>query len=415
MLPNGRQQTINKMTKAEIIDAAFKVWGRKLYRNTSLNDLARELKVSKQALYRHFKDKQALINGMTGYFLDDFAGFIRQGFEQAQNGDSGSRIIIIIRAFIEYFARNVYALAFSLINIMGQKRGASVLEQLEERGVDMKTVYRILKREYAAKPALMQLIFSTLVFFMAHFHKTMESFSKTPSEPQIKKIIADIDEVITYGLRLSRTEIAALDFAALERHIDIGTIEDNPLLKAVALAVAEAGPWNASMDMVARHSGLSKSSLYGHFKNKKDMLRQLFLTEFDRILAFSTQGIKQSSVSLEQLYLGIFSIAAYLRSRPEILVAMDWIRTRKLDLGPPGKKPVYKRLFEGIEIELQQIGDDSSADERRQLMYHWILFLVISTLMRREREESLGKISNEDIRILFRFIALGLNGFKQNE
>jgi len=404
------------MTNAEIIDAAFKVWGRKLYRNTSLNDLARELGVSKQALYRHFKDKQALIDSMTAYLMDDFAGFMRPHFEQVLNNrDAGQDINGIIRAFSEYFARNVYGLTFSLINIMGQKGGASIEELLGERGVDMKTVYRILKRDYAAKPQVMQLVFRTMVFFMAHFHKANESFSAAPSEPQIKKIIADIDDVISHGLRLERAKIAALDFAALERHIDLGNIEDNHLLKAVALAVAEAGPWNASMDMVARHSGLSKSSLYGHFKNKKDMLRQLFLTEFDRILAFSTQGIKQSSVSLEQLYLGIFSIAAYLRSRPEILVAMDWIRTRNLDLGPPKKKPVLKRLFEGIEIELLQMGADSSADERRQLMHHWILFLVISTLMRREREEPLGKISNGDIRILFRFIALGLDGFKQNE
>jgi len=81
------------MTKVEVIEAAFKAWGREFYLNTSLSQVARELGVSKPALYRHFCSKQALLDAMTGHFFDDFADFIREGYEKAlETGDSGEKI-----------------------------------------------------------------------------------------------------------------------------------------------------------------------------------------------------------------------------------------------------------------------------------------------------------------------------------
>jgi len=166
------------------------------------------------------------------------------------------------------------------------------------------------------------------------------------------------------------------------------------------------------MDMVAKRMGLSKSSLYGHFKNRKDMLRRLFLNEFKRIIEFARQGISLSAVPAEQLYLGIYSIAFYLRSRHEILEALNWIRTRKLDLGKPEKKmEIFFRLFEDVEIEPFK---KSGEDEKRRLS-HLILFLLINILMRPFMSEnknlSVKDVRNDDIRLLYKFTTLGLGGF----
>jgi len=190
----------------------------------------------------------------------------------------------------------------------------------------------------------------------------------------------------------------------------------------VAEAVAEAGPWGASMEQVARRSGLSKSSLYCHFKNKQDMLHQLFMTEALHIIDFARHGIRQSNVPSEQLYLGIISIAEYLRSNPDILVALDWIRTRKLNLPPRDIKehgPMMKimRLFDEIDIKTLKDSDSPFqsvpvADEGNRSIAPWILFLIVNTLMRKNRGQSIGKFINKDIRGLFRFITLGINGFK---
>jgi AcrR family transcriptional regulator len=404
------------MTKQEIIEAAFKVWGCGFYKKTSLSQIARELGVSKPALYRHFENKQALTTAMTGRFFDCFAGAVRADFEKAiHTEDADKAIFTIITCISEYFTRNVYQLVFFLININDRNiDNRAIPEQLKTRGVDISIFYLIIQKKYETAPAMLHLIFAVIVFFTSYFHDKNISFEKSPSDNEIRDITNEIYGAIKNGLGFSVEHAPSLDFKKLEAMVD-GTLrntEPEPLFKAVAEAVAEAGPWDTSMDMVAKKMGLSKSSLYGHFKNRKDMLRRLFLNEFKRILEFARQGISLSRIPAEQLYLGIYSIAFYLRSRHEVLAAMNWIRTRKLGLDKPEKKrEIFFRLFEDVEIEpFKKLGED----EKRKIS-HLILFLLINILMRpymaENDKESIQNIENNDICLLYKFITMGLGGF----
>ena len=235
-----------------------------------------------------------------------------------------------------------------------------------------------------------------------------------------------ICEIIGKGLGYSSEEINALSYEGLESRIagTVNSIEDNPLLKAVAGAVAEAGPWGASMEQVARRSGLSKSSLYCHFRSRRDMLYQLFMTESLRIIGFARQGMGRSEAAHEQLYLGIFSVAEYLRSKPDILVALDWIRNRRLEIGPHGdtdqadqanpkcKGPLTESLLLFDELDIRTLKNGENPFRGIQIS-HWILFLIVTTLMRENQgQKTLGYVSNSDIRCLYRFLTLGIKGFK---
>jgi AcrR family transcriptional regulator len=250
-----------------------------------------------------------------------------------------------------------------------------------------------------------------------------------PPEAVIGEIISLIEAKVTAGLGFDKALVEAIDYVGLEKRISgaARSIKDDGLLRAVAGAVAEAGPWNASMDMVARRSGLSKSGLYAHFKNKQDMLTQLFLTEFNRMADFADASKKQSDVPEEQLYLVIISIADYLRSRPEILITVDWLRTRKLDLGsaaPSSASPLIYRIISGIKFRGRGIDQPSDADADK--IAQWMLFLIVSTLLRGtgrqtfplpcgpepRRPGDIASVDNSNFRVLYRFIVLGLGGFK---
>jgi len=244
---------------------------------------------------------------------------------------------------------------------------------------------------------------------MSHFHKKFKTMENPLSDDDIKNINLIIYKTIMCGLKLSAEKVQ-INYEKLEKQIEElkPAAEPDPFFKAVAEAVAEAGPWNVSMEMVAKKLGLSKSSLYGHFKNKKDMLRRLFETEFSHIIEYARQGINLSNEPAEQLYLGIFSIALYLRSRPEILISMDWIRTRKLDIGKPKKHLEIFRLFEDLNIESML----NKTEDEKQRISHWILFLIINILSHPVEGISEKKINeNEIIRLLYKFITLGLGGF----
>jgi AcrR family transcriptional regulator len=409
------------MTKIEIIHAAFKVWGRNYYRKTSLSQLAGELGVSKPALYRHFASKQALTTAMIEQFLCDFSASIRDDFKKAlQEKDADEGISIIIHSICGYFARNVYALIFSLINIYDRKLEKYTLtESLKSRGADMGTLQIVMEKKYDYSPVMIRLIFATLTFLMTHFQKEKDAMTNPLSLDDINYINTLIYKTIKNGLMFS-IEKTAVDFKMLEKLVDEMPLntQSEPFFKAVAEAVAEAGPWDVSMEMVAKRIGLSKSSLYGHFKNKKDMLRRLFITEFTRIIGFARQSIKLSDDAAQKLYLGIYSITVYLRSRPEILISMDWIRTRKLDLGKPEKKTEIFRLFEDVDIESLQ---NANEDEKHRTC-HWILFLLINILSNPIAHESMEALQEEEalqkekspnnkIRMLYKFITLGIGGF----
>jgi AcrR family transcriptional regulator len=410
------------LTKAEIESAAFRVWGRNFYRKTSLSQLAKELGVSKPALYRHFLCKQALTSAMTERFLDDFSASIREDFEKAlQANDADDGIYIIIQSITNYFARNVYALIFSVTNIYERNIEVfSIADRLKSRGVDMGVLENIIKKKYNCDQKIIRLVFATLTFLMSHFHLVNETISAPPTDESIKNITDLINKTIKYGLNLPAQKLS-LNFEELENKIDNMALnsEPEPFFKAVAEAVAQAGPWDVSMDMVAKKLGLSKSSLYGHFKNKEDMLHRLFVTEFKRIIEYSRQGISLSEKPEEQLYLGIFSIVVYLRSRPEILVAMNWLRTSKIDLGKPDKNTDVFRFFEDVNIEPMH----DAAENDKQRISHWICFLLINILIHPSPVLSAKqkkmikidnlKVQNNDIRLLYKFITQGLGGFIQ--
>jgi AcrR family transcriptional regulator len=411
------------MTKMEILNTAYKVWGRDFYLNTSLSHVARELKVCKPALYRHFRNKNALLEAMTRHFFDDFAGFIQADYEKAmKTEDKSEGAFIFIRSIIEYYAKNVDYFIFSMTILNDHKLDSfNMLEELCVRGIDMDYFHNSLTKEYTFDKLVMRLIFTTLTFYLANFHNVQASLTNPPDEAGISKITGMISAIIAKGLGYIKTEIDVIDYEELEKRVigKLNNIDDDPLLKAVASAVAEAGPWDASMEQVAKRSGLSKSSLYSHFKNKQDMMQQLFLIESMRIIDFAKQQIQQSEDPREQLYLGIFSVAEYLRSKPDILVALDWIRNRKLNLKPSNQKHKgmllwFLRLFEDIDIKPLQ-NDNSPfkkipiGEKENFIISHWILFLIVKALMGRKP----GEVPNSDIRSVYKFITLGIGGFRQ--
>ncbi|MDR1420535.1 MAG: TetR/AcrR family transcriptional regulator [Treponema sp.] len=401
------------MTQQDIVETAFRVWGRNFYLDTSLSFLARELGVSKTAIYRHFRDKQALKDAMHQRFFDRYADYIRDDFVRASAaGDDAESFSLVLRVQAEYFARNPWEFVFCLAEVYSDREPEKMMEQLLKRGIDMLSHRRAAKYS-EGYPSLTQMVTASLIFWIACFHKRNSKdasvLNENPGEDEIKGLVAFVENVITGGLGLKKEKTEKLDFESLETSAgfrDIGNIENGTLFKAVAEAVAEAGPWNVSMDMVARRSGLSKSSLYGHFRNRQDMLRRLFVTEFTHIAKFAREGIELSAVPEEQLYLGLFSIVSYLRQRPEILVAISWIRTRRLNLGRHASYRSFQ-VFETIRFDLRQDWEKVPA----KTISHWLTFLVVNILMHFSEGMNFAGFPNENIRILYRFVTLGVKGF----
>jgi AcrR family transcriptional regulator len=415
------------LTRADIIDAAFRVWGARLYKRTSLAELAAELGVTKPALYRHFRNKEAVSAALFDAFFDRFADFLRPGFEQAARMENPlDGLVLLCCLFSEYFARNRDHLAFAFIKVFGNiKTQGHLTVQLEQRGMDMQRLFH--GAASAADYPLPGLVMVATVFCMlANLQKTCfplfsnvrnGSSAETAAAAEVGAVDAFVKRVedrICFGLRLQ--DAGEIDFERLEHEAEAEaeTRAENPhrpLLEAVARTVAEKGPWNASMEMVARASGLSKSSLYSHFKSKEDMLYQLFLTEFEHIISFAEACSRKSAVGAEQLYLAIVSIALYLRSKSAILTALDWIRTRLMGEKERGLEVNFPPP---PAIDIYQIFSHIRGADGRALVSpadaECILFLLVAVLTHRPAGMDLAAIPDESFRVLYKFIAHGVKG-----
>jgi AcrR family transcriptional regulator len=408
------------MTKEDIISAAFRVWGRQFYLRTSLSDLAAELGVTKAALYRHYRNKQGLLDEMYSVFFDEWADFIRSDFERAAAvPETLECLSFLVRGFIEFYARRRDYFIFSLIKVYGEpgEQGRFAMKEgLRLRGIDMSRLGRQGKGQSGEYPPPLQMIMATLFLWTASFHKSRcREEDGEPDEFLIRELVNSAENIVLRGLGFDHARVESLRFEALEDLAARRLRLEAPaagIFKAVAEAVAEAGPWEVSMEMVARRLGFSKSSLYSHFKNKGDMIGRFFIAEFERILKYSKVGMELSDRLEEQLYLGIYSIADYLRSRQEILIACDWLRTRHLDL-KPAEPPRLAQIFQGIDFRVGGRSIDFSFPDVERLG-QWILFLIINTLMRKPGDLSFKDIPNSSFRTLYRFITLGVRGIKES-
>jgi AcrR family transcriptional regulator len=396
------------MTKQDIIEAAFRAWGRELYKTTSLTQLAEVLGVTKPALYRHFRNKEAVLEAMHQYFFDHFVAFTKPAFLVALNSeDMDQGFTLLVRALTEYYLRYPLLFIFSLIRIYGNKeKNQDIVRQYLARGVDLGKLWNP-EEVRDVYPPKSQFVVATITFLVTLFHKNRADRSEEPAEEEIQRFVSFVEVTVSYGLGFNTEKIDALDYENLEKDGEYQPPDDEDgLLKAVAEAVAEAGPWNASMEMVAQRSGLSKSGLYSHFKNKQDMLFQLFLTEFDRIVNYAEAETRRSAVLEEQIYLAIMAIVKYLRGKPEILITMDWIRTRRLEFGVALPSRLY-RVFADLRF-LEHPGLFPGFENEGEAVSQWILFLIVSTLMWKPEEFSFSNLPLGSFRILYQFITLGV-------
>jgi AcrR family transcriptional regulator len=415
------------MTRQDIIETAFRVWGRQSYQSTSLTDVARELGVSKPSLYRHFKNKKALFDALFESFFDRYAAFVKPFYEKAVAvlPNETECLSIMTTAVAEYFIRNANDFIFSVIEVLGKEETGGV--PLLKRGIDMGTLVKISDK---AASVQLQLIMATAIFVIAGFHKHNSQAGETPSEEKIEQICRFIVQKIRFGLELDKEmieRIEKMNYTALERRItetlDFSKLEENKdakrknLLDAVCAAVAEAGPWKVSMDLAARKSGLSKSSLYSYFTSKDDMLEQFFVREFDRLVSATKKGKALSDKPEEQFYLIIAVMAEYLRSRPDLLATINWLkmwtdefminwrraRSEEYDVEETFRNPRFSALFSDIlsKIAARNIGKDGF------LFPNIVPFLVVNVLV------SGGGGHQDDgfhrFRVLFEFLTLGID------
>ncbi len=111
-------------TKDRVLDAALSAFGTKGYDSTSLDDVAAEVGVTKQAILYHFPTKEELLRASIDVAVDELGAALGQAARGAEGGFG--RIEALVRATFSLAARRPEVLG--LVRAITRQGGAASAE-----------------------------------------------------------------------------------------------------------------------------------------------------------------------------------------------------------------------------------------------------------------------------------------------
>jgi len=408
------------MTKQDIIKATFIVWGRNFYTKMNLSEVSAYLGVTKPALYRHFSNKEALLEALYIDFFDRFALFLSKNLPAVKQQQSRKdKALALAAVMAEYFINHTYDFLFFLNLVLGQEKPGRVFKQeLERRGLVFERLDN--SRKEKGSMSLLRTVMMTVVFAVAlvHIRKNCQ-IDESSEGPVLADPLSLVTGLVEHGLCSINIQSALPDFATLDEMFKplCGCCrEGNPaaggtsgqILSALARAIGEQGLSDASMNIVARKAGLAKSSLYSHFASKEEMLRQLFLYEFEALANHLEAALALSDKPLDRLYLTMRVVSEYLRHHRDILLVLDWVRLQRIPLGVIIPERALQLLSFLRDLPLRS----SLSDWDEFTRVRWVLFLVVNQLMVELRQGVDEAESLNNLKELYMYIVTGVNGWK---
>ena len=412
-----------KTTKAtirqqEIINQAFRVWGESCFYKTSLSSLARSLGLSKTALYRYFSGKEALLQAMREHFLQVHENLSREFLEKASGKSFWKRFDLYNRIIVQFYSEHYWYCRFVFIFFLPRaEEGMNALQSLKEY---QKVLFprEQLQSELGwgegAVRRVQEYISTSAVFLL--FHNSLKAFhfeEKSISEANIKDgADALFSKMIKEGLA-GKDQPGLCDFAAVEEQCWVDRSEllkSDRIFSAIAEVVGEMGLWEASIEKIARKAGMSKSSLYFHFRNRNDMLWEMIERELYRI----RQLFEEKSASFEtfeQRLYGYFVVfSSYMNHRRDILAVMKWLifQGSKITFPLINQEAVKKHIqFLRDGVVSQKLRDDIFQPVEMIKWIHHFLTLGIQEMVSAQQSEEEHR---QMLRVSYKLFLFGARG-----
>ena len=346
--------------KEQIVDAAFTAWGETHFTNTSLARVSSRLGVTKQALYRHVAGKDELLVEMERQFADDLHAII----DELETKTAGVSFSDAVRRYVEllfdfFSAHPYYYLYLNLHLAQFPGNQGPAFRRVRDR--HQTVLANLLRGSGAVEPAWIDVAAHFLsmsgFLWMAGCFWTEDGHRR--------------DAVLDQHELAERRELAVrivLDglFPDAPRRLPFGEIEAaaavepgelperNRILTAIAEVVTEQGFEQATVERIAERAGMSKSSLYFHFRNRAEMMSSMLVPEHERLMDLVDARASRFADFGSQLYAFMVVTASYAAQSRSILTALDWMRFHRIRVqigSVPQRRPIHGFLAERLARE----------------------------------------------------------------
>ncbi|WP_407434533.1 TetR/AcrR family transcriptional regulator [Treponema sp.] len=321
-------------TKQEILKESFLLCGESKSSNFSLSEVADRVGISKTAIFRHFKNKDALIVEMRHVFLDKFAELFKgENFFFSQiplkKCEFKEFSLIVDRVLSFYMTNPGYLDFFLSMDTMHAGIGKSLVSAMKDRGVS-------ISDEFIAK--------GHQIFFKAYFcaesivyFLTRRNFAKLEKNPvgisdeEFKQKVINLlwNGIGNESFILSDKRKKELDELS---KIELQDETESKFFKAFAEIFSEYGIEGVTVERISEKVNLAKSSLYSYFDNKDQFILEMFVQEVSTISNLIFEKTECVENIDELIYTVLRTEKNYLELKPFVLMIHSWVTQNKFDL-----------------------------------------------------------------------------------
>lgn len=346
-------------TKQEILKESFLLCGESKSSNFSLSEVADRVGISKTAIFRHFKNKDALIVEMRHVFLDKFAELFKgENFFFSKVPLVPCKYkefsLIIDRVLTFYMTNPGYLDFFLSMDTMHAGIGKSLVSAMKDRGVS-------ISDEFIAK--------GHQIFFKAYFcaesivyFLTRRSFGKLNKDPiefsdeRFKEKVIKLlwDGIGSSDFKLSEKRKNELDKLSV---IKLEDETESKFFKAFAEIFSEYGIDGVTIERISEKVNLAKSSLYSYFDNKEQFILQMFFQEVSTVSKLILEKAECVDSIEELIYTVLHTEKNYLEIKPFVLMIHSWVTQNKFDVEKThvlGETQFIKRTREKIQEQIEE-------------------------------------------------------------
>lgn len=315
-------------TRQQILTEAFLLYEDLSNSKFSLSELAGKVGISKTAIFRHFKNKDALIQAMTDTLYTSFASVINQKnyfFARSGSDDfSFEEFSDLIKTVLSFYIENRGYLGFTLNSGLAAKNSNKPLfNSLKENGINFSEEYiksTDLKRFFRT-----YFCTESMIFFLARRTCLLREGSENiPSDEDFKNSIVDI---LWNGISLDRNQIPESRLAELDKisKVEIPQAgEDERFFMAFTEVFNEYGLEGITVERISEKLNLAKSSLYSYFNNKEEYITKMLSSELIVIMNMLSSRMEEADSVEEIAYILLQSEKNYLEQRPFVLTLHSW-------------------------------------------------------------------------------------------
>ncbi len=404
-MPHSRSQR-RAERQQQIIDEAFQTWGRSVFFHTRLEDVAEALGITKPALYRYFRSKDELLEAMERQLLSGYAELGKRLEAEASRGDAQQVLARFVGDRIAFFSNHVPEFFFTLCQVRGHEHGplAQALDGHVRLLVD--SLSRVAAIRDPATAA--NYVRATVSFFLMRAALKKET-PRPLSEHEQGQLASLVERICRQGYA-AEGPVARPQMEALERSCSVAPSDlppEDPILRAVAETVAEHGFAEASIERIARRAGLTKSSLYFHFRDRDEMFARLIERHQGRLRELVSARLASCDTVPERVYCFLVVLGSYLRSAREISSVLDWFRTHgyQLRMRHPDEAAMA-RWFGFLEDALREGALTSHGLTAAHVGSH-LSFVVINHVILAGRK---GEVRLADLRQIYDLFMHGIQG-----